>query len=171
VNRPQLILVTGPSGVGKTTLSHVLGRRIGCPVVSRDELKQGMVVNAPDFAPAPGDPLTVRTFEVFFDALRLLLDAGVTVIGEASFQDHVWRRGLTGIDAELRILECTTDAASIAARTADRYRADTAHARAHVYPDPRTTWTGLSMPKLVVDTTEGYRPGLDELVAFALRRS
>jgi hypothetical protein len=68
VNRPHLILITGPSGVGKNTLSHALGRRIGCPVISRDEIKEGMVVNAPDFASAPGDPLTVRTFDVSFDA-------------------------------------------------------------------------------------------------------
>ena len=168
MNRPRLILITGPSGVGKTTLSHALGRRIGCPVISRDEIKEGMVVNAPDFVSAPGDPLTVRTFDLFFDALRLLLDAGVTVIGEAAFQDHVWRKGLTEIDAELRILECATDAASIEARTADRYRTNPVHARAHVYPDPRTTWVGLTMPKLIVDTTEGYRPGIEELVDFAL---
>ena len=168
MNRPRLILITGPSGVGKTTLSHALGRRIGCPVISRDEIKEGMVVNAPDFVSAPGDPLTVRTFDLFFDALRLLLDAGVTVIGEAAFQDHVWRKGLTEIDAELRILECATDAASIEARTAERYRTNPAHARAHVYPDPRTTWVGLTMPKLIVDTTDGYRPGIEELVDFAL---
>lgn len=169
MNEPRLILITGPSGVGKTTLSHALGRKIGCPVISRDEIKEGMVINTPGFESAPGDPLTVRTFDVFFETLTLLLNAGVSLIGEAAFQDHVWRTGLAKVRAELRILECSTDAASIAQRTARRYRTNPTHARAHVYPDPRTEWIGLTMPKLVVDTTDGYRPGLDELVAFALR--
>lgn len=169
MNEPRLVLVTGPSGVGKTTLSHTLARKIGCPVISRDEIKEGMVLNTPGFESAPDDPLNLRTFEVFFGTLALLIDAGVTVVGEASFQDHVWRTGLARVAAELRIIECSADPASVAARTAHRYETNPVHARAHVYPDPRTQWVGLSMPKLVVDTTDGYRPGIDELVTFALR--
>jgi predicted kinase len=169
VNEPRLILITGRSGVGKTTLSHALARRIGCPVISRDEIKEGMVINTPGFESVPGDALTVRTFDVFFETLTLLLNAGVSLIGEAAFQDHVWRKGLANVKAELRILECSTDTASIAERTARRYQINPTHARAHVYPDPRTEWSGLTMPKLVVDTTDGYRPALDELVDFALR--
>ena len=166
---PRLILITGPSGVGKTTLAHTLGGKIGCPVISRDEIKQGMVINTPGFVSAPGDPLTVRTFDVFFETLMLLLNAGVSLIGEAAFQDQVWRTGLAKAKAEMRIIECSTDAASIARRTARRYETNPTHARAHVYPDPRTEWVGLTMPKLMVDTTDGYQPDLAEIVDFALR--
>lgn len=169
VNAPRLILVTGPSGAGKTTtLAHLLGRSIGCPVISRDEIKEGMVVNSPGFEAAPGDPLTSRTFDVFFNTLALLLKAGVTVVGEAAFQDHVWRKGLTRLNAPLRIIECRTDAATITARTADRYQTNSVHARAHVYPDPRKGWIGLTMPKLVVDSSDGCRPTLDDVLEYAL---
>lgn len=149
-------------------MAHVLGRSIGCPVISRDEVKEGMVLNSPGFEAAPGDPLTTRTFDVFFGTLALLLDAGVTVIGEAAFQDQVWRKGLARLAASLRIIECRTDAATITTRTADRYQTNSVHARAHVYPDPRKEWIGLTMPKLVVDTTDRYSPKFEDVLEYAL---
>ena len=47
-----------------------------------------------EFEAASGDPLTQRTFPLFFDVLRLLLEGGVTVVAEAAFQDRLWREGL-----------------------------------------------------------------------------
>ncbi len=137
-------------------------------MISRDEIKEGMVVNTPGFEATPGDPLTTRTFDIFFDTLALLLEAGVTVVGEAAFQDHVWRKGLERLNADLRIIECRTDPANMTTRRADRYKSNAVHARAHVYPDPRKEWVGLSMAKLTVDTTDGYQPNLDDICKYAL---
>ncbi len=39
---PTLVVISGPSGAGKTTLAHLLARRIGCPAICRDEIKEGM---------------------------------------------------------------------------------------------------------------------------------
>jgi dephospho-CoA kinase len=41
--RPTLIVVTGRPGSGKTTLTRTLAPLVRCPVVSRDELKEGFV--------------------------------------------------------------------------------------------------------------------------------
>jgi tRNA A37 N6-isopentenylltransferase MiaA len=49
--RPTLIVVSGPSAAGKTTLAHRLARRIGCPAICRDEIKEGMVLNTPASSP------------------------------------------------------------------------------------------------------------------------
>ena len=81
---PMLIVVSGPAGSGKTTLAHELARTIGCPAICRDEIKEGMVhASTVPFVAEPGDALTRRTLAVFFDMLRLLLRAGVTVVAEA----------------------------------------------------------------------------------------
>jgi predicted kinase len=88
---PVLVVVSGPAGSGKTTLAHKIALGIGCPAICRDEIKEGMVQNTPDFVAAKGDELTVRTLPVFFGVLDLLVRAGVTTVAEAAFQDRVWR--------------------------------------------------------------------------------
>lgn len=132
------------------------------------------------FEAEPGDPLTRRTCEVFFDVLGLLLRAGVTVVAEAAFQDQVWRQGLEPLDglAELRIVQCSVDASTARARMAKRLRQDPsrrAHADAAYLAaldrgeNPIAPFEPLSLdaPSIVVDTTDGYRPALAEIVAFA----
>jgi hypothetical protein len=58
--------------------------------VCRDELKEGMVhAHGGVFEAAAGDPLTQRRLPPFFDVLRLLLTAEVTVVAEAAFQDRL----------------------------------------------------------------------------------
>jgi predicted kinase len=178
--RPTLIVVSGPAGSGKTTLAHAIASAIGCPAVSRDEIKEGMVhatwgPDAAGFVARPGDELTVRTLPVFFGVLDLLVRSGVTTVAEAAFQDHVWRprlEPLLGL-AQLRIVHCSV-AADLAARRVHRRAQDNPLRRAHADAEHRPGHPGhpafvrlaLDAPSLEVDTTDGYRPGLDEITAF-----
>ena len=172
--RPTLVIVSGPGGTGKTTLAHELARLIGCPAVCRDEIKEGMVhaAGGDAFEAAPGDPLTQRTLPVFFNVLRVLVENEVTVVAEAAFQNHVWTPNLAPLlpVAEVRVVQCHADPAAVRARFIER-GARSAHADEEWLVD----WDqrvrdferlSLRVPSIDVDTTDGYRPAIEDVVSF-----
>ena len=172
---PTLVIVSGPTGSGKTTLAHRLAVAIGCPALCRDEIKEGMVTATPDFVPGPSDPLTMRTYSVFFAAIGLFLSHGVTHIAEAAFQHANWVRGLEPLQplAQLRVLRCQVAPAIARARAEQRRREQRSRAAhddvGHFTVDRSFEPIQLDAPTLDVDTADGYSPDLDAIAAFALR--
>ncbi|TWD79592.1 putative kinase [Kribbella amoyensis] len=176
----MLIVISGPPGSGKTTLAHQVAQAVGCPAICRDEIKEGMAHATPGFVPGPGDPLTMRTLATFFDVLGLFAGRGTTVVAEAAFQDRVWRPGLEPLasQAEIRIVHCEVDP-EVAYQRITARSASTPSRSVHedAYHD-KERWVrnhqvfdriALDVPTLIVDTTDGYHPGLPEIAAF-LRR-
>ena len=176
--KPILVVVSGPPGAGKTTLAHLLARTIGCPAICRDEIKEGMVHATGDFVPAPSDELALRTLPTFFQVLALLLGAGVTTVAEAAFQDRVWRpylQPLRGL-ADIRVVHCQVTAETAGTRIQRRQGENPtrrAHAdahrinhQAHAAGHDGFHRVQLDVPEIEVDTSDDYRPNLDEIVAF-----
>ena len=166
-------MLSGPPGAGKTTLAHRLARTIGCPAICRDEIKEGMALNAPAFEPSTGDELTMRTLPTFFSVLRLLLEAGVTTVAEAAFQDHVWRPRLEPLQelARIKVIQCVVDDA-VARERVERRTASESTRRAHADDEAESlrrsfNRLALDVPSIDVDTTDDYVPDLEFIASFA----
>ena len=135
-----------------------------------------MARTANDYLPEAGDELAHRTLSTFFDVLRLLVERGTTVVAEAAFQDHVWTPNLAPLAAfsEFRVVQCHTDPATAMRRVAEhaatrRMHADKALLGAiergdRYFADFRRV--AIEAPMISVDTTDGYKPSVDEVVAF-----
>lgn len=137
-----------------------------------------MVHAAGAFSATPSDELTLRTLPTFFQVLELLLTAGVTTIAEAAFQNRLWQPHLQPLGglADIRVVQCRITAELAWDRIQQRQK-KSATRRAHddaylIDQDGHTAGhdsfdrVRLDAPEFDVDTTEGYRPGLDEIVAF-----
>jgi len=177
-----LIVVTGCPGSGKTTLAHALARMVRCPAICRDEIKEGLL-NTTGEKSAPGDAVAWQVYNLFFETLELLLRNNVTLVAEAAFQHKRWAPKLEPLRAiaRIKIVHCLIDPELARVRRMQRSVAEPARARFHhedcsapasaerdklppPYDPPR-----LDVPTLTVDTSDGYRPVIDEIVAFACR--
>jgi hypothetical protein len=107
-----------------------------------------MVASNPGHLAAMGDPLRMRTYELFFEAIALFLKAEVTLVAEAAFQYSIWWRGLeplTGL-ATLMIIRCRVPDEVARERQQTRLAAQltrTAHADTKL-----SRWPGRSTPSM-----------------------
>lgn len=174
VGGQKLIIVSGPPGSGKTTLARTLADQLGCPLLSRDAIKQGLVLAHPGFVATTSDPLTLRAYSVFFDAIRLFFAAEATAVVEAAFQHDLWVGGLGDIatSGSVRIIRCSLPENLARARMSRRLTDDpsrAAHADAEwLATAPTFDHLHLDLPTMDVDTSEGYEPSLGRLLDFCV---
>jgi predicted kinase len=181
VGQPRLVLVSGIPGAGKSTLGRHLAQRMPCPLITKDEIKEGIVHARLQGSPEWGSPVAYESFMLFYRLVADLLDHGCSVVAEAAFA-----RGVSDAEVEdllarsdARIVHCQVDVSVAQARFVDRAGRDPYRHLSHPdaemlrrMRDNELAWEqydplDVSAPILVVDTTDDYTPSYDAITSFA----
>jgi len=168
-----LVIVGGAPATGKTTLAREIGRSLALPVFTKDDIKEAL---AAPFETGDRDwsrKLGVAAYSVLFTVAERVLAGGQGLVLESNF-----RCGIS--DQPLRTLAALAPTVVIVCRTPsarERFAERAARGRHRVHLDGAVLdeWNGddsanqidIGTPRLVVDTTDGYVPGLGQIVAFA----
>ncbi len=169
---PILLLVSGEPGSGKTRLSLALSAATGLYRVSKAEMARAL-----DVTDREDTSNHARGWATYWTMLETLLVAGVSVIADQT----TWRGQCDVVigprlmpKASVRNVHCLTAQAEARwlRRLADSDGLTAAEVRAlHQRMHPRRQQfvepLDLGQPVLRVDTSDGYLPGLEEIVAFA----
>ena len=81
-----LVVVTGASCSGKTTLAGALGRELSLPVVHRDVLKETLFDTLGSRDREWSRTLGAASYELLFSVLETLLRAGCSCVVESNFE-------------------------------------------------------------------------------------
>ena len=175
INKPLLVIVCGRPGSGKTTLAHGLSQKIRCPIISRDELKEGYVNTVQKEHSGLANEEVINVNNGFFNVLKLMADHRISCIAESAFQDKLWAPQYEALSqrANIILVMCKADSVISNKRYLERKRDDPSREYFHgdssvktendvyEYIPPR-----FPVPVLEVDTTNGYEPGMEEIIAF-----
>lgn len=164
-------------------MAHAIGTRLPCPVVSRDEIKEGLVHSRGGGTPKWGAPLAHETFTLFYRILGELVRSGCSVVAEAAYlRDLSHEVSELVRQADACIVHCQVDREVAIQRFRGRAASDPVRRVSHPDAEIVAAMEGgafewdryepmeLGVPVIRVDTTNGYDPTLDDVVAFSRGR-
>lgn len=180
--KPTLVVVSGKPGSGKTTLAYKLGKAIGCPVICRDVIKEGIVRTLGDGPGISHESMNRLALEAFFETIERFVKNSVTVVVEAAFGKELWIDGLKSIleDVSLRVIDCQLPGNIAEARMRERLQKHPHQRSAHQDEDylskiksgeyslDNYQTLSLGVPTLGVSTLDGYDPDIDT-IAYLLK--
>lgn len=182
MKKPLLVVIAGRPGSGKTTLAHILAKKIGCPAICRDEIKEGFVNTMQSSHESLGKDVNQSIYCLFFEILDFLLTKQITLVAEAAFQHLLWAPQLERLlqISQIKIIICVVDPHLARSRFVQRGLSNPNRLRFHGDWGVRAAQEGLELPignydpphlpipTFKVDTSDGYHPNLDDIESFLL---
>ena len=175
MNKPLLIIVCGRPGSGKTTLAHTLSEMYRCPVLSRDEIKEGYINTVRREHKNLADEEIRNINSGFFEVMGLLADHNISCVVESAFQHKLWSPHYAELanKAAIKLVICRAD--NVTANKRYLHRKSTDPLREYFHGDSSIKDENdeyeyvppqFPVPTLEVDTTKGYKPGLKKILSF-----
>lgn len=180
MSKPLLVVVTGRPASGKTTLAHILTQELKCPLISRDELKEGYVNTLNIQHNKLDESVAWHIYNTFFETINLLISKGISVIIEAAFQNRLWQPKLLDLldKADIKVIICKTTADIVEHRFRNRLLNHPEREKFHgdnvlsllnktsgLLTDVYEA-LNINAPTLEVDTTDNYNPNIKKICSF-----
>ena len=167
--------MSGAPGSGKSTVARQLGELLRVPVIDKDRLREGALftIGTGDIDQAPFGP------ELFYSTVEHMLACGISLIGDMTLVRNVSEPDIAtriAPNAELVNVHCRTSHAveRFEARTrldpVNEYRVDALLPYVEELQAQLLEPLDLGCPSLVVDTTDGFVPAIEEIAAEIPRR-
>ncbi len=182
INRPLMIVVGGTPTTGKSTLARQIADELSLPSFSKDAIKETLYEALLDgyetkASPEMSEKISDLALSTLISIANELVSRNVGIVLEADFRPEVGRRLFAPFidSATLRQIHCRVQEQKLEERQNQR-RQDGDRHPVHVddfekmkiqihagdfEPIP------LPIPLLLVDSTNGFQPSLEQIVTFA----
>ena len=177
MSRPTLVIVCGAPGTGKTTLARHLAAALGSALLTKDDLKEALADELGTGDRERSRELGRLAYDQLYTRAGAMLDAGERLVLEANFHREASEPPLRALarGRDAVVIECVCDAATRRERFTERGGRGARHPvhldeeiLAHEWSDDLAGFAiDLGCPRLVVDTSAGYEPGIGAIEAFA----
>lgn len=172
--KPTIVYVSGAPGAGKTTLAKLLAEQLYIAHISVDTVKGGLEYTN------PGHDRQASTQNVFVPLLIEYAKKGISVV-----VDHVLQKDIAK-STIIEKLEAVATIIYIHVETADPIKRYVERTQTSKLPDiirrrnllldrashhrdnliNTANVIDLDIPTIVVNTDDGYKPGLSEIISF-----
>ena len=165
--RPALaVVISGAPGSGKTTLARLLGDRMGIPHLNKDTFTESLLRSG-----MPRDEANVQAFRVVYGTARTWLSSSTSLVMDMTMYPDYWPAEVVSLRPHGTVVHVHCRARDSLQRWERKMRdrlsaevAEEAIVRLRYVQEIATEPLDFDCPRIDVDTSDGYEPGLDDLV-------